>query len=704
MRRAALAACALVLVRAVAAHAAGAIEVNGKGMPFRWATSPILYSPDRGRLGSFDNAAATAFVASTFATWEAVPSASIRFASAGPLPVDVKAGNYANFLGVCDGISPIIFDDDGSITDDLLGAGAKNVILGFSSPECGDPNSAVITESVAVLNGRFVDGIDTAANPEMPSADFGAVFLHEFGHFFNLDHTQINLREAFDDSTSDDDAVATMFPILIDGAQQGSLALDDIASVSALYPAPDLASATGSIHGRVLRKDGTGFQGAFVVARNLADPRHLAVGVVSGARYAPLQEGGPAPESLRGQYDIVGLPPGSYSLEIEQIDARFTGGSSIGPLDPPATLPGPPEWWNGPSEAATSPPDDPDSMTPIQVAAGASIDGIDVILNEPTVPNDECTAPLEVPGVPYADTEPASVATTGGDDQFQTCTADGPSKNLASLWYRLKAPRAGRYVVETSASDYDTVLTAWNGDCGSLVERACNDDQTSTVQSRVDLDLTAGESVLIEVTAYRNTTARTLRIAFRFGCVGDETTCDDGDPCTLDDACRQGICHGPTATCDDANPCTADVCDPTGACSHQASTTSCDDGDACTVGDRCIDAGCRSGARIDAAGLAASLEAVLPIPCGVERPRVRRALGHRFARASVQVERAVARRGASQARAFQRVRRLLGGLDRTAKRLRRRGGVACGDAIGMRIDTARAQLECVATDVALAPP
>src|SRR4030095_1418508 len=231
-----------------------------------------------------------------------------------------------------------------------------------------------------------------------------------------------------------------------------------------------------------------------------------------------------------------------------------------------------------------------------------------------------------------------------------------------SLCDRLKAPRAGRYVVETSASDYDTVLTAWDGDCGNLVERVCNDDQPSTTQARIDLDLAAGETSLIEVPAYRNATVRTLRIAFRFGCFDDETTCNDGDPCTLDDACRQGICHGPTATCDDANPCTADVCDPTGACSHQPSTTSCDDGNACTVGDVCVEAGCKSGARIDAAGLAASLEAVLPISCGVERTRVGRALGHRLARASVQVERAAARHGAPQARAFERVRRLLRGL------------------------------------------
>ena len=342
---------------------------------------------------------------------------------------------------------------------------------------------------------------------------------------------------------------------------------------------------------------------------------------------------------------------------------------------------------------------------PIQLAAGASLEGIDVILNEPVVPNDECAAPLQVPGVPYADTEPASVATTGADDQFQMCTADGPSKNLASLWYRLTAPSAGRYVVETSASDYDTVLTAWDGECGSLVERACNDDQETTVQSRHRPRPGGGRERADRGDCLPEHDGEDApdRVPIRLR--GRAAACDDGDPCTLDDACRDGVCQGPTPTCDDGNPCTADVCDPIGACSHQPSTTSCDDGDACTVGDTCVDAGCTSGARIDAVGARGeSLEAVLPISCGVERPRVRRALGHRLARASGQVERAVARRGASQARAFERVRRLLRGLDRTAKRLRRRGGVACGEALGVRIATARAQLECVATDAALASP
>ena len=307
MRWTALVVCVLAVAQADRARGAGPIFVTGAGTPLRWVAAPVPYRPDKGRLGDLDNAAATAFVASTFAAWEAVPTAAIRFASAGQLPVDVKASNYTTYFDRCDGTSPIIFDHDGSITDDLLGVGARNAVLGFASPECGDPDAATITEAVAVLNGRFIDGIAAPNNPEMPIDDYGAVFLHEFGHFFNLDHSQVNLREAFDADDSNDDAVPTMFPFLVGGAQALSLALDDVASVSALYPAPGFAATTGTIRGRVLRADGEGFQGAYVIARSLADPRRIAVGVASGARYAPGRPGGMVPEALRGAYEIPGF-------------------------------------------------------------------------------------------------------------------------------------------------------------------------------------------------------------------------------------------------------------------------------------------------------------------------------------------------------------------------------------------------------------
>jgi predicted Zn-dependent protease with MMP-like domain len=679
--------------------AAGPLFVNGAGTPLHYATQPVSYSPDRGRLGRLDNATAIAFVASTFGVWQSVPTAAIAFADAGRLPVDVKVSNYTAFMDQCDGVSPVIFDDDGSITDDLLGVGARDTVLGFAGPECGDSEAGTITESIAVLNGRFIDGVSSTSNPETSLDDFAAVFLHEFGHFFNLDHSQVNKAEAFDGDASNDDAVPTMFPFLVNAAEASSLALDDQVSVSSLYPAPGFGTGGGTIRGRIARADGTGFQGAYVLARAVGDPRHVVVGVASGARFSPGSPGGTPPESLRGAYEIPGLPPGSYVIEVESIDGRFTGGSSVGPLDPPVGLPGPPERWNGSDEAATNPPDDPDDAVPVTVVAGGVVDGIDVILNEPVAPNDQCEAATPVTAIPFLDTEPATVATSAATDPEQACVPDGPSRNRASLWYLFTAPSAGRFVVETAASDYDTVLSAYTGSCDDLHAIGCSDDVASTVQSRLDLDLAAGAVLLVEVTAYHEAAPGTLRIAFHRGCVIGSGACDDGDPCTSGDGCVDGICLGPRATCDDANPCTADFCAADGACSHDALTSPCSDGDVCSIADACEASVCRSGARVDAAGLAAALSRPLPLSCGVERARVRHALARRIERAGARVARAGTRAGASRVRALRQARRLLAGLDRRARRLGRRGG-ACGDALAVRVGTARAQLECVANDFA----
>ena len=73
-----------------------------------------------------------------------------------------------------------------------------------------------------------------------------------------------------------------------------------------------------------------------------------------------------------------------------------------------------------------------------------------------------------------------------------------------------------------------------------------------------------------------------------------EGTCDDGDGCTIDDACAAGVCAGAPVVCDDGEPCTTDACSAAlGACEHTAKAGKlCDDGNACTVGDVCGQDGC----------------------------------------------------------------------------------------------------------------
>ena len=70
----------------------------------------------------------------------------------------------------------------------------------------------------------------------------------------------------------------------------------------------------------------------------------------------------------------------------------------------------------------------------------------------------------------------------------------------------------------------------------------------------------------------------------------------DGSVCSLDDACKSGVCMaGPAMNCNDNNVCTDDACDALTGCTHKANAAPCSDGNACTIGDGCQNAGCASG-------------------------------------------------------------------------------------------------------------
>ena len=82
------------------------------------------------------------------------------------------------------------------------------------------------------------------------------------------------------------------------------------------------------------------------------------------------------------------------------------------------------------------------------------------------------------------------------------------------------------------------------------------------------------------------------------GCVftANDADCDDTNSCTTADVCTQGACIGSgSLECDDGNPCTIDTCLVQGGCSYANSQGICDDGDACTLGDICSEGTCTSG-------------------------------------------------------------------------------------------------------------
>jgi hypothetical protein len=332
-------------------------SANQPGQPYRWALSPIPYTTDQGGLGNQTNAQANDLVSEAFQVWHGADSANISFQNAGQLSYNVTASNilpFENALYGCQNTSQptnaIVYDLDGSIIA-ALGMD-PNSTLGMSDPICSNDATGIYTRGWAVLNGRFIDGQpDSASHASVPLDTFKAVFVHELGHLIGLDHSQINLNCLTDVSCPAEDleGVPVMFPILLDGAD-ATLKTDDLAALSVLYPASNFSSTTGRIQGRVVFADGrTPAQGYNVIARLEGDPRRTAVSCVSGYLftagagnslvpffYSEEQFYGSHDQSLIGFYDLPGLPPGTYTIEVEAIynsgDIPFVDGSSVGPI------------------------------------------------------------------------------------------------------------------------------------------------------------------------------------------------------------------------------------------------------------------------------------------------------------------------------------------------------------------------------------
>lgn len=397
-------------------RAGGPLAVGGTlgvdSQPFVWdTTTEIQYRTDGGTLGSLTNAGANTQVQVMFQVWEDVATATIGFNQAGQL-LDVGAAftdgdvdTVSEFDGVaqsCDDATqnPVIYDTDGSLFTAL---GFSSGVIGFAGP-CTLGTGGDIASALAALNGKFID-----ANPDtdmdgvvddLTASEFDGVFIHEFGHFIGLDHSQINvncLQVGCANFSDDLFGRPTMFPFLNSGLEESSgvhpastLSQDDIAWVSRLYPAqPNFDASFGTVSGTILFSDGiTHAQGVNVIARRVDDPRRIAVSVVSGYLFtanpgqlvtgtndggSPFGSRGPL---LTGTFTLP-VPPGDYTIEVESINAAFTGGSGVGPLSPPIANPGVDEFWDL-AESANDTPGDSNTVT---VTAGGTVTDINIILN-----------------------------------------------------------------------------------------------------------------------------------------------------------------------------------------------------------------------------------------------------------------------------------------------------------------------------------
>jgi hypothetical protein len=85
---------------------------------------------------------------------------------------------------------------------------------------------------------------------------------------------------------------------------------------------------------------------------------------------------------------------------------------------------------------------------------------------------DNCQSPRVMASLPYLEILDTRAATSSVDDPV-SCTG-GMDTN--TVWYTFTPSTNSIYGIETSSSDYDTVLSVYTGLCGSLTRVACSDD------------------------------------------------------------------------------------------------------------------------------------------------------------------------------------------------------------------------------------
>ncbi len=550
--RCAALACAAVTAAALDApsvSAGGPANVFWTGQVSKWPNGGrgIRFRPDQGRLGPLSHEEAVALTEEAFGQWQRLSSTTATFVNGGVLPMDVDATNAGVFLyaGGADGLNPIVYDDDGSITANYFGRGAA--VLGFGSIAL-DPATGDIADAWIVLNGRPYD-VPVARSVMLAAA------LREIGEFSGLDFSQVNgvafhgfdttgpsPHETFPRPAAMD--VETMFfTTFVKPGPDGTMVLesgqdvlhrDDIAAFSALYPAPEFRAETGTITGRILTPNGTPYTGVNVIARNVDDPFDDAVSSISGALSVFNRDEDPR----AGEFVLTGLTPGArYAVYADRL---IGGRSAFG------GLPGPEEFYNGDRESNDPATDDPGEFVPVVARAGETVDGIDIVFNAggPRViaPDDWGSMavplfprlPLEMCGRRFGVLWVNQEATLYyGLPQYPLFPGDLPSAisflggrpTVAGLWAALVPSAGGTIAVEDTdetlriaftdvpgpeggSNSFTMTLTAEHGraprwrieygdldETGGLAGYSCGELATSQFETETDLTAFAGRTI-----------------------------------------------------------------------------------------------------------------------------------------------------------------------------------------------------------------
>jgi hypothetical protein len=354
-------------------YIAGASYFNSglAGTPLTWSQGAITYYTDQGDLSPIlPGPSADAFVASALSQWTSIPIVSVVVTHGGQLAENVSGANvFVNPDGTITmpaDIEPtatgtplgVVYDEDGTVTDALLGQGAGDPSECFYNAAYGGDDNLGITanflHALVVINGNCAQ-----TSSQLPDVEYRLVRV--LGRVLGLDWSQLNLNVLTGNPPPTPDDYAgfpvmhqtdppNCIPITLCFPNPYQPKIDDQAALARLYPVT--GGKTARIHGSVLFATSSGqaaqgMQGVNVVAQWIDPqsglPSHaVSASSVSGFLFCgnagnfvtgfndssgqPLNQFGSNDTTLEGFFDLGGLqiPNGGssaqFQLTVEGID------------------------------------------------------------------------------------------------------------------------------------------------------------------------------------------------------------------------------------------------------------------------------------------------------------------------------------------------------------------------------------------------
>ena len=249
----------------------------------KWETLPIPFWVNERGLSQIANGSEFEAVQLSFRTWEAVPSADVRFNYRGLTPIRSAAHDGINLVSFADDSTPL---------------GTTTIAVTLSYFRLGANNDVFFDESDIV----FSPDLEFSTSGENNKFDIQAVLTHEIGHFLGMDHSALVSSVMVPFSQ----AVTATGTNALSVLHQRTLAYDDIAGISEIYPKTSGTPPVGQIRGFVLN-GGLPVFGAHVVA---VDQNGV---IAVSTEVQPL-----------GDYLLRFVPPGTYRIYAEPLDLPVT--------------------------------------------------------------------------------------------------------------------------------------------------------------------------------------------------------------------------------------------------------------------------------------------------------------------------------------------------------------------------------------------